>query len=188
MIGASMAERYVADSTSMTSLPQDEILPAAADLFKAGMRRLTGGVAIVTARGDDGSWLGMTVTSVCSLTAEPPMLLVCANKAGSFGGHARRGMPFCVNLLSAENEEVARACAGMIGQSREHRFGGKNWRTGADGTPILSTALARFHCVIADLISASTHLLTIGRVWDVHLSNGGAAALAYREGQFIKVQ
>ncbi|MBR0751281.1 flavin reductase family protein [Bradyrhizobium jicamae] len=168
-------------------MPND-VLAAGSGLFKAGMRRLTGGVAIVTARGSDGSLVGMTVTSVCSLTAEPPMLLVCANKTGSFASHAQRGAAFCVNLLSADDEEVARACAGMTSQSREDRFDGEHWRTGADGTPILLTALARFHCVVSDLVPASTHLLTIGRVWDVHLGHSGGAALAYREGQFIKVQ
>jgi flavin reductase (DIM6/NTAB) family NADH-FMN oxidoreductase RutF len=184
----SMAERYFSDATSVANAPPLDILPVAADLFKTGMRRLTGGVAVATARGGDGSLVGMTVTSVCSLTAEPPMLLVCANKAGSFASHVQRGTAFCVNLLSAADENVARACAGMVTQSGEGRFDSRNWRIGADGTPILSTALARFHCVASELIPASTHMLTIGRVWDVHLSRSDEAALAYREGRYVNVR
>ena len=183
-----MAARSFSDVTGVANALLPDILPVAADLFKTGMRRLTGGVAVATARGDDGSPVGMTVTSVCSLTAEPPMLLLCANKTGSFAAHVQRGTAFCVNLLSAADENIARACAGMAPQSDEGRFASRNWRIGADGTPILSTALARFHCVASELIPASTHLLTIGRVWDVHLSGDDEAALAYREGRYVKVR
>jgi flavin reductase (NADH)/flavin reductase len=184
----SMTERCFSDVASLANAPPPDILPVAADLFKTGMRRLTGGVAVATARGGDGSPVGMTVTSVCSLTAEPPMLLLCANKTGSFASHVQRGTAFCVNLLSAADENVARACAGMVAPIGERRFDDRNWRIGEDGTPILSTALARFHCVVSELIPASTHLLTIGCVWDVHLSRDDEAALAYREGRYVSVR
>ena len=49
--------------------------------FRSVMRRLAGGVVVITAgRGDDIT--GMTVTSLTSLSANPPRLLVSINRRG----------------------------------------------------------------------------------------------------------
>lgn len=166
---------------------QSPVQPASADMFKAGMRRLPGGVTVVTSLGRGGELVGMTATAVCALSADPPTLLVCANRNGSFAMHVGMGAPFSVHLLSAEQIEVARQCAGMGGKRGDERFVGDNWRLNESGVPVLDDALARFDCVATSLVPASTHLLTIGHVTHVQLADKLAPALAYCEGNFVPV-
>lgn len=160
---------------------------ASGGLFKAGMRRLAGGVTVVTALGADGALIGMTATAVCSLSAEPPTLLVCANRSGSFAAQAVMGGAFRVHVLAATQEHVARQCAGMGGERGPERFADGHWLLDETAAPLLTNALARFDCIVTSLIPASTHLLTIGHVTNVHLVDDVDAALAYCEGQFIPV-
>jgi flavin reductase (DIM6/NTAB) family NADH-FMN oxidoreductase RutF len=161
--------------------------PVSPSLFKTGMRRLTGGVTVVSARASDGTFVGMTATSVCSLSAEPPKLLVCANSSGSFASKMQVDCRFCVNLLAAGQEDVARLCAGMSALRGHERFASPPWRVDEMGLPVLESALARFHCAITEMIPVATHLLILGHVTEVHLGMASDAALAYREGQFIAV-
>jgi len=155
--------------------------------FKAGMRRLAGGVTIVTTRGNDGELFGMTATAVCSLSTDPPTLLVCANRGGSFASHLAVGSLFSVNIVGSMQEDVARECAGMAGKRGNERFQGSNWQFDNAGPPFLINALARFDCVATSLIPASTHLLIIGHVTLVHLPTTSDDSLVYCEGNFVSI-
>jgi flavin reductase (DIM6/NTAB) family NADH-FMN oxidoreductase RutF len=48
--------------------------------FKLAMRRLAGGVSIISGAGPDGP-LGDTATAVTSSMAEPPSILCCLNRS-----------------------------------------------------------------------------------------------------------
>ncbi|MFM7345301.1 MAG: flavin reductase family protein, partial [Tagaea sp.] len=74
--------------------------PDLASDFKAGMRRLGAGVTIVTSF-DGKSRAGLTATAVCSLSAEPPQLLVCVKRQAWPNGVIARAKRFCVNVLAA---------------------------------------------------------------------------------------
>ena len=163
------------------------IHPAPADMYKAAMRRFAGGVTVVTGRGKNGELVGMTATAVCSLSADPPALLVCANRSGSFATHISVAAPFSVHLLAADQVDVARLCAGMSGAKGGERFAGPGWDQDKEGVPVLANVLARFDCVATSLIPTSTHLLTIGHVTAVHLAPQHDAALAYFDGNFVAV-
>ena len=74
--------------------------------FRAVMRRLAGGVSIITAgRGDD--IMGMTVTSLTSLSADPPRLLVSINRQASSFSLIDRHRLFGVNILGSDQQELA---------------------------------------------------------------------------------
>jgi len=75
--------------------------------FRLIMRRLAGGVSIITAgRGDDVT--GMTVTSLISLSAAPPRLLVSINRQASSFALIERHRRFGVNILGSDQLELAR--------------------------------------------------------------------------------
>lgn len=157
------------------------------DLFRLGMRRLAGGVTVVSSIDKRGAPIGMTATAVCSLSTMPPTLLVCANRSGAIARNLGWGGRFCVNLLSADQADIARVCAGGPTLQHNHKFCDPRWSMDDDGIPNLTTALARFHCVVSDNIPIATHNLLIGRVNGVTLIENGGAALAYREGKFLPV-
>lgn len=76
--------------------------PVDADQFRLGMRTLAAAVTLITSTGS-GHRHGMTATAVCSVSAEPPTLLVCLNKATATHGAVAKSGAFCVNLLRAED-------------------------------------------------------------------------------------
>ena len=180
MDGISILEALGASAHSMVE-------PAPSDAYKAAMRRFAGGVTVVTARSPQGEPVGMTATAVCSLSADPPALLVCANRSGSFASQISMAAPFSVHVLGADQLEVARICAGMSGKQGADRFAGPHWALNEAGVPVLPEALARFDCVATSLFPNAPHLLAIGHVGAVHLGSPTGAALVYIGGAFVSV-
>ena len=82
--------------------------------FRAAMRHLAGGVSVITAgRGKDIS--GMTVTSVSSLSVDPPSLIVGINRAASSWPLLKRNGFFGVNILNADQLDIAERFTGKDG-------------------------------------------------------------------------
>ena len=79
--------------------------------FRSAMRQLTGGVSVVTAgRGRDIS--GMTVTSVSSLSVDPPALIVSINREASSWPLVKRYGFFGVSRLNADQVDLAERFTG----------------------------------------------------------------------------
>src|SRR5271167_2617666 len=84
--------------------------------FRSAMRRLAGGVSIVSGAGPAGP-LGVTATAVTSLTAEPPSVLCCLNRALDLESAVKATGTFAVNMLRADHHDLAKRFAGMHGVS-----------------------------------------------------------------------
>ena len=155
------------------------------DDFRNAMRRLTGGVSVITAgRGKDIG--GMTVTSVTSLSVEPAALIVSINRAASFWPVIRRHGFFGVNILNADQVEIAERFTGKGGLKGAERFAGADWFTRASGAPLLSGALAAIDCEVEEVVERHSHAIVIGRVLDLKVSPR-SAALAYWHGQYLAI-
>ncbi len=135
--------------------------------FRQGMRRLCGGVTIVTSRFDDRP-VGLTATAVCSLSAEPPRLIACINRAGLTCRGIARSRILCVNLLSRRHESLALRFAGRTEEQQE-RFAEGDWTTLASGAPVLEDALAAFDCRVAMLVDTGSHAIVIADILRVRL-------------------
>lgn len=156
-----------------------------ADDFRNAMRRLTGGVSVITAgQGRDIS--GMTVTSVTSLSVEPPALIVAVNRSASSWPLIRRYGFFGVNILGADQLEVAERFAGKDGLKGAARFAGADWFARASGVPLLTGALAAIDCEVEEVVERHSHAIVIGRVLDLAVPPR-SAALAYWQGQYLAI-
>ena len=156
-----------------------------ADDFRGAMRHLAGGVSVITVgRGKDIT--GMTVTSVSSLSMEPPSLVVSINRASSSWPLLKRHGFFGVNILTADQLEVAERFTGKGGLKGAERFAGASWTTAASGVPLLVGALAAIDCEAEDIVERHSHAVVIGRVLDLRLSSR-TAALAYWQGQYVAI-
>lgn len=154
--------------------------------FRNAMRRLTGGVSVITAgRGRDIS--GMTVTSVSSLSVDPPSLIVSLNRESSSWPLAKRFGFFGVNILTADQIDIAERFTGKGGLKGADRFAGATWMTRASGVPLLADALAAIDCEVEDVVERHSHAIVIGRVLDVAVS-ACTAALAYWQGQYVAIE
>ena len=171
----------------MNVVPRDlmtEIPVSSAD-FRGAMRHLTGGVSVITAgRGKDIT--GMTVTSVSSFSVDPPTLIVSINRDASSFPLIRRYGAFGVNILAADQLDIAERFAGKGGLKGADRFAGARWVTAVSGVPLLVGALSAVDCEVEEIIERHSHGIIIGRVRDVRNSTRNAA-LAYWHGQYVAV-
>ena len=153
--------------------------------FRGAMRRLAGGVSVITAgRGKDIS--GMTVTSVSSLSVDPPALIVSINREASSWPLVKRYGFFGVNILTSDQLDVAERFTGKGGLKGAARFAGADWATRASGVPLLVGALAAIDCEVEDVVERHSHAIVIGRVLDVAVS-ARTAALAYWQGRYVAI-
>jgi flavin reductase (DIM6/NTAB) family NADH-FMN oxidoreductase RutF len=156
---------------------------ASADDFRKSMRHLAGGVSVITVgRGNDIT--GMTVTSVSSLSVDPPTLIVSINRESSSWPLLQRHGFFGINILNADQLDIAERFAGKDGLKGADRFAGAQWITRASGVPLLVGALASIDCEVEEIVERHSHAIVIGRVLDMQASPRGAA-LAYWQGQYI---
>ena len=154
------------------------------DAFREALRKVAGSVTVVTTRGTDGSRRGVTATAVCSLSMDPPALLACINRTTWVGQLAPASGNFAVNVLTADQEEVARAFAGFSGLAGEDRFQVGRWVEGETGAPMLEGALAAFDCRLDAAIDHTTHAVLFGAVVGVGRHPGRAQALLWVDGGF----
>jgi len=168
-------------NTRLAALPT-----VSADDHRYGMRHFAVGVTIITARHGD-TRAGLTATAVCSVTADPPRLVVFVNKNVVASDIVLNSGALCVNVLAGDQEEVAKAFAGMVkdvhGDER-FRFGG--WREMVSGAPTLDGALANFDCRVIKVFDESTHHAFLCEVLATCERNDGEA-LIYLNGGFRRL-
>lgn len=173
----------------MMSILQDHSNAAAAsvsDSFREAMRELASGVGIVTA-GRDSEWAGMTVTSVTSLSLDPPTILVCINRSSSIVPFLERYWHFAVSFLSADQHTLAERFAGRGGFQGLERFQAGNWTTHVSGSPVLASAPATIDCKLEEMIPRHSHLIVVGRVLAVKVEAKSEPILYWR-GDFARLQ
>jgi flavin reductase (DIM6/NTAB) family NADH-FMN oxidoreductase RutF len=153
--------------------------------FRGAMRHLAGGVSVITV-GLGKEITGMTVTSVSSLSVDPPTLIVSINRESSSWPLLKRYGFFGLNILTADQIDVADRFTGKDGLKGAARFAGAQWIIRASGVPLLVGALAAIDCEVEDIVERHSHAIVIGRVLDIQASTR-TAALAYWQGQYLAI-
>ena len=170
-------------NSAVRNITIDHQVPA--DAFRGAMRALAGGVSVITVgRGEDIS--GMTVTSVSSFSVEPPTLIVSINRQSSSWPLLKRHGVFGVNILTADQLDVAERFAGKDGAKGAARFAGAKWMTHVSGVPLLDGALAAIDCEVEEIIERHSHAIVIGRVLGLQ-TLAPATALAYWQGEYVAI-
>ena len=120
--------------------------------FRQLLGRFATGVTVVTTRAPDGSPLGMTASSVASVSLDPPLLLVCDAL------HA--ATEFVVNVLAADQEAISRRFA----EDEEDRFDGLGYHENKQRLPVLEGVLAHIECTKQASLPAGDHTVFLGLV------------------------
>jgi flavin reductase (DIM6/NTAB) family NADH-FMN oxidoreductase RutF len=143
-------------------------MPIDPERFKRTLSRWASGVTIVTARSGDEVH-GMTVSSFSSVSLDPPLVLVCADKTSDTHEFIHRGGAFAVSILSEGQEALSSRFAS---EKEEHRrFEALECETGATGCPHIPGAAATLDCVVTQEVDAGDHVVYIGRVEDARFSD-----------------
>ena len=79
--------------------------------FLESMRNLAASVSIVSAQDQQKKNFAMTVSSLTSLSMDPPAILVCVNKEASIHSVLKEGASFAVNILTKAHTEIANVCS-----------------------------------------------------------------------------
>lgn len=168
------AQAAIRPSAPATVAPKD-----VADEFRSALRHLAGGVSVVTT-GRGGDRTGLTVTSLSSLSAEPPTVMFGLNLSSSSLPVLRRHRSFGVNFLTAAQKEIADRFAGRGGEKGPARYAEAQWSEGRTGAPLLDGALAALDCELEELIERHSHAIVIGRVREIRFGANDAALLYWR--------
>ena len=137
---------------------------APADKLKRAMRSLPSGVAIITVRDPEtGKPFGMAISSMISVSMDPPTMLAEINRNSANHDVFSRAERFCINLLSVDHRDEVGLFASS--QRRDERFGTEGWIE-ADGVFCLADSTAII-CAKHDTMIVGTHEIFVGEVLDV---------------------
>lgn len=158
--------------------PTIDHAPIMPDQFKAVMRRFAASVNVITSA-DSDVLNGMTATAVCSVTAEPPSVLIIVNRANRSHPIIKRSQAFAVNVLSEEQKYLAQHFASRPSDpfsSVEHFFG-------KTGCPIIKGADAFLECTVMQEAEVGSHTIFVGQV--VASQTFDERPLLYHAGQYL---
>jgi flavin reductase (DIM6/NTAB) family NADH-FMN oxidoreductase RutF len=131
------------------------------DTFLSIMGSFPSGVTIVTTMDDHGRPVGLTSTAMCSVSAQPPLLLVSVAKSSRTLPWLLTARSFAVNILGAEAATVSQRFASRA----DDKFDDVDWRLGDNGLPILHRAsIAWAECDLEHEVDTGDHVLLLGRV------------------------
>ncbi|GJG85556.1 flavin reductase [Gemmatimonadetes bacterium T265] len=147
------------------------------DDFRATLGRFATGVTVVTATAG-GRDYGMTVSAFASLSLDPPMVLVCVDRAATMHGVLADDSVFAVNMLAAGQEALSRRFAS--GDPTD-RFAGVGYTRGALGAPLLDGTLAWLECRVEARHAGGDHSIVVGAVAEVGVREA-RPLLYYRSG------
>jgi flavin reductase (DIM6/NTAB) family NADH-FMN oxidoreductase RutF len=129
--------------------------------FKEAMRALPSGIcAVTTGQGHDIA--GMIVSSLTSVSAEPPMICFFAHQTSSFIDPLLQSGGFVANVLGEEHHDVMSNF--LRSPQGPTRFSIGSWTQGAYQRPVLSDAMASLECDIVWTQALGTHHLIVGKV------------------------
>ena len=134
------------------------------DAFKLAMSRLAAGVAMVTCHVDHKPW-GLTISACCSVSMNPPLLMVSLATGTVSAQTITETRSFGVSLLGESLLGVA-----QFGSSRGQAKFVEEFCRDADGSlrsPAVAAALAHVDCEVETIVPAGDHVIFIGRVQNV---------------------
>lgn len=152
--------------------------------FRSSLRLVASTVAIVTAA-HDGRRGGLTATATCSISVDPPLMLVCVNRRSNTHGFMWHSERFCINYLGTQHRELADLFAVQV-QDTDSKFAAGKWGIGSHGSPVLLDSLATIECQVTRRFDEGTHTIFIGAVLDV-TARDHHAPLVYVQGNFAGV-
>lgn len=143
---------------------EDDIVIEDRQAFLDAMSRAATGVTVVASDGEFGR-RGQTVSAMCSVSADPPSLLVCLNRKSLLVPAIEGNRVFSVNVLRADQKRIADSFAGRpSGHDKPYDFARVSWETAVTGAPLLSSAVARFDCRLLEAHTIGTHTIFVGEV------------------------
>ena len=149
------------------------------DNFRLAMRRYIYSVSIMSNKDNADNPNAITVSSVTSISMDPPSLLICINKSSRIHDTIELGSKFCINLLNSNQQNLSNICSDE--DMYDQRFKDKNWNL--DDIPFLQNAQANIFCKVDKLTSYHTHTIVVGLVEEANYADE-ISTLTYVDGEY----
>ncbi len=146
-----------------------------ANMFRQTLGRFASGVTIVT-MSCDGHISGLTVSAFCSLSLEPPRILVCIDKNSLNTAYIRKSGIFAVNILHEEQSNLSSHFA----RKTKDKFCGVAYHLGNLGLPLLDEALCTLECKLVQEVDGGDHFIYIGVIEHANFDASKRPLLYYR--------
>ncbi len=143
------------------------------------------GVSVIATLDDDGRGYAMTVSSVTSVSDQPPSLLVCINQSTQIAPVLTLGRALTINVLSQNHQDVSICCSS--GEQSQSRLETGNWQLKDGQVPYLTDAEAVFNCVVDQITPYGTHNVVIAKLLSVRVSDNSVNALVYANAGYHKL-
>lgn len=151
------------------------------DEFRAALARFPSGVTVVTTKDGDERLHGITVSAFCSVSLEPPLVLVCIEKTAASHAALAHSRAFVVNILNESQSEISEHFAStLIDKFEEIEF-----IVGDGGLPILHGVAASLECTVYAAHDGGDHTIFVGQVEKITLND--ARPLAYLQGDYRSI-
>jgi len=135
-------------------------MPVSSADFRAALSRFASGVTVVTTKDAAGKTFGITVSAFCSVSLEPPLVLICIEKTtGSHHAFEESGR-FTVNILTDEQAPVSEHFATLV----EDKFASVDHAVDEHGVPLLPSSLAMLQCSLFKTLDGGDHSIFLGLV------------------------
>ena len=142
------------------------------------MGRFATGVTVLTVNAAGDRPLGMTASSLASVSLIPPLVSVCVDHQAELHDRIVAAPVFVVNILESRQETLSRRFA----DRHEDRFEGVGYHRSPEGLVLLDGALAHIECDRFAVYPAGDHTIIIGRV--IGGSTGEGRPLLYYRGGY----
>ncbi len=147
--------------------------------YRRALGSFATGVTIVAAFDGDGAPWGLTANSFCSVSLDPPLVLVCLDRRGRAWPVFAAAERFSVNILAAGQKELAQHFASPA----PNRFADVAWTRGQAGAPLLPEISAWLECGTDRQIDAGDHVILLGAV--VSYGQSDQTPLGFCRGAFF---
>jgi 3-hydroxy-9,10-secoandrosta-1,3,5(10)-triene-9,17-dione monooxygenase reductase component len=152
--------------------------------FRHAIGHFATGVTVVTSVGPDGAPVGTTANAVSSLSLDPPLILVCFDRASATLEAIMTHGAFAVNVLGARQQQLS---ANFARRGLAAAWDGVRHQRGPTGSPRLDGVLAALECTVEHRIAGGDHEIIVGRVRDVETSGTDGAPLLFWRGSYASL-
>jgi flavin reductase (DIM6/NTAB) family NADH-FMN oxidoreductase RutF len=149
------------------------------------LRRVMGhfatGVTVVTTKDGEDAPFGLTANAFASLSLNPPLVLVCVDKAAQCYSCFEDSKIFAINVLGEGQEEISRRFATKGAQ----KFNGIPWHKSESGLALLDGAIGHIECKVVYSYDGGDHTIYVGEV--LRAKTTGERPLIFFRGKYHRL-
>ena len=158
-------------------LATDELEQIDQPTFRRVLSTFASGVTVVTVA-HEGVYHGSTVASFCSLSLDPPLVLICLDHRAASHHFVEQAGTFAVNILGEDGAELSQHFA----RRNSDKFAGVPYELGRIGAPLLTDAIATLECCVVDQFPGGDHSIFVGEVLSATARDDAQPLLYFRSG------